>query len=99
MITKIKNIPVLCYGLRCDFQMHGFPGSIRLLEIADDIEEMKTICKCGEKATQNLRLINDIPVFSGEQVVIDGEEESVTYEAVCGKCYILKRNNIKFKEQ
>ena len=45
-ITKINNIPILCYGLRTDFQMKGFPGASRLLEIADDIEEIKTICRC-----------------------------------------------------
>ena len=86
-ISKIYDIPVLCYGLRCDFQMKGFEGSTRLLEIADDIEEMKTICKCGSKATQNLRFINGEPVFEGEQVVID-DHTQVEYEGVCGKCYL-----------
>lgn len=86
-ISKIYDIPVLCYGLRCDFQMKGFEGSTRLLEIADDIEEMKTICKCGSKATQNLRLINGEPIFEGEQVVID-DHTQVEYEGVCGKCYL-----------
>lgn len=70
-ITKIFEIPILCYGLRTDFQMVGFPGSTRLLEIADDIEELKTICKCGSKATQNMRLLNGKPIFSGDQIVID----------------------------
>ena len=91
LITKAYDVPVLCYGLRCDFQMKGFPGSTRLLEIADDIEELKTICKCGSKATQNLRLINGKPIFEGEQVVID-DHTQVEYEGVCGKCYLkLKR--------
>ena len=85
--TKIYDIPVLCYGLRCDFQMNGFEGSTRLLEIADDIEELKTICKCGSKATQNLRLIDGTPVFNGAQVVID-DHTQVEYEGVCGKCYL-----------
>lgn len=89
--TKEYNIPVLCYGLRADFMMQGFEGSTRLLQIADDIEELKTICSCGEKATQNLRKENGTPVFSGEQVVIDGAPQ-VEYEGVCGKCYLkLKR--------
>ena len=71
--------------------MQGFPGSTRLLQIADDIEELKTICKCGTKATQNLRIQDDIPVFDGQQVVIDGAT-SARYEGVCGKCYLkLKR--------
>lgn len=90
VMTKQYDIPVLCYGLRCDFQMHGFEGSTRLLEIADDIEELKTICKCGSKATQNLRLINGEPVFEGEQVVID-DHTKVEYEGVCGKCYLKSR--------
>ena len=86
-ITKEYDIPVLCYGLRCDFQMKGFPGSTRLLEIADDIKELKTICKCGQKATQNLRTLNGVAVFEGNQVLIDGELD-IKYEGVCGKCYI-----------
>ena len=87
-ITKENDIPVLCYGLRCDFKMNSFPGSRRLLEIADEIEELKTICKCGRKATQNMRLKNGIPIFTGEQVLIDGQKDEITYEAVCGKCYL-----------
>lgn len=90
-MTKIYDIPIICYGLRCDFQMQGFPGSTRLLQLADDIEEMKTICSCGKKATQNLRLINNIPVFNGAQVAIDNGENSISYESVCGECYIKKR--------
>lgn len=86
-ISKKFDIAVLCYGLRCDFQMKPFPGSARLLAIADDIEEIKTLCKCKKKATQNLRLINGKPIFEGNQVAIDGEQ-SITYESVCGKCYI-----------
>ena len=93
IITKQYGIPVLCYGLRCDFQMYGFEGSIRLLEIADDIEELKTICQCGAKATQNLRLLNGEPVFEGEQVVID-DHTQVEYEGVCGKCYLKSRRII-----
>lgn len=87
VITKIYDISVLCYGLRCDFQMKGFPGSTRLLELADDIEELKTICSCGKKATQNLRLINNQPVFEGEQVEIDGKS-NIQYTSVCGECYL-----------
>ncbi len=90
-ITKTLNVVVLCYGLRCDFLMNGFPGATRLLEIADSIDEIKTICKCGKKATNNLRMINGIPTFEGDQVSIDGFD-NVTYDALCGHCYIeLKR--------
>ena len=93
IITKAYDIPVLCYGLRCDFQMNGFPGSTRLMLIADDIEELKTVCKCGSKATQNLRLVNNKPIFEGEQVVID-DHTQVEYEGVCGKCYLKLRRKI-----
>jgi len=86
-ITKYYNIPVLCYGLRCDFQMNSFSGSTRLLEIADEINELKTICSCGLKATQNVRFVDGIPVFDGDQVLIDGEQKNITYDSVCGKCY------------
>ncbi len=93
IITKKYDIPVLCYGLRCDFQMQGFDGAARLLLLADDIEELKTICHCGSKATQNLRLVNKQPVFEGEQIVID-DHTQVEYEGVCGKCYLRIRRKI-----
>ena len=87
-ISKKMNIAVLCFGLRCDFLMKPFPGSARLLAIADSIEELKTLCECKKrKATQNLRLVNGIPTFEGNQVAIDGKQ-SVTYKSVCGECYI-----------
>ncbi len=94
-ITKTRSIPILCYGLRTDFQMKGFPGASRLLEIADDIEEIKTICRCGKKATLNMRFVGGKPTFSGSQVVIDNGEDNVTYESVCGECYLKKKNNAK----
>lgn len=87
-ITKFKDISVICYGLRCDFRMQPFIGTSRLLELADKIEEIKTICKCGKKATQNLRLKNNEPIFDGEQLLIDESTEDYTYESVCGKCYL-----------
>lgn len=90
-ITKTFDIPVLAYGLRCDFRMLGFPGATRLLEIADDITELKTICKCGKKATQNLRLINGEPTFNGDTISIDGMSDEVKYESVCGECYLKLR--------
>ena len=95
-ISKIYNIPVLCYGLRCDFQMKGFKGATRLLQIADDIEELKTICECGKKATQNLRLVNDVPVFDGEQIAIDNSA-NISYKSVCGNCYIRLRKKLEDK--
>lgn len=85
-ITKEENIPVFCYGLRTDFQMKGFAGSTRLLELADDIEELKSVCKCGEKATQNIRYYNGVPTFTGDQIM--HPDELITYEGVCGKCFL-----------
>ena len=96
MITVELNIPVICYGLRTDFSLRGFPGSTRLLELAHSIEEMKTICTCGRKATCNARKINGQFVFEGEQVVID-EGGEVEYQSLCPQCYFAERK--KFFER
>ncbi len=85
-IVVVKNIPVVCYGLRTDFLTNGFSGSTRLLEIAHTIEELKTICQCGRKAIYNARLCNGKMVTEGEQIVID-DKEDVKYVAMCPKCY------------
>ena len=85
------DIPVMCYGLRTDFLTNGFPGSTRLLEIADSVTEMKTICGCGDKASFNARFVDEIQIFEGEQVAIDGEK-NVTYDSMCPKCYYKKRD-------
>ena len=71
MVTVALNVPVICYGLRADFSLQGFPGSTRLLELAHNIEEMKTICQCGRKAMFNGRKVNGQFVFEGAQVAID----------------------------
>lgn len=84
------DIPVICYGLRTDFLGEGFPGSMRLLLLAHAIEELKTICHCGRKATMNVRKINGVYVFEGDQVAIDGEDQ-VEYESFCGQCYFAER--------
>ena len=92
--TKEFDVPVMCYGLRSNFKLEGFPGSIKLLLLAEDIKELKAICKCGSKATINMRLINSIPTFEGDSVLIDGSEDNVTYKGICGNCYtkIRKRS-------
>lgn len=100
-VSKELDVPTLTYGLRNDFQMNTFPGSARLLSLADDIEELKNICSCGKKATQNLRLINGIPVFEGESIVIDqpdNEQAEVKYKAVCGRCYLELAKKPKIRE-
>ena len=85
------DIPVMCYGLRTDFKLNGFPGSIRLLELATDIEELKTICSCGSKAIFNARYVDGEFCLDGEQVAIDGMD-NVTYKSMCPKCYYKKIN-------
>lgn len=87
-IAVLDGVPVLAYGIRTDFRTNGFPGSIRLLEIAHSLEELKTICRCGKKAMFNARLKNGQFVFDGDQVAIDGDE--VTYESLCPSCYFAK---------
>ena len=70
LVTVDLGIPVICYGLRADFMLRGFPGSTRLLELAHTIEELKTICACGRKAICNGRKVNGEFVFEGAQVAI-----------------------------
>ncbi len=80
-MAHTSNTPVICYGLRSDFQGNPFPGSRTLLTLADDLEEMKTICRCGRKATMNLRMdAAGKRVTEGAQVEIGG---NARYEAVC----------------
>ena len=86
-ITKKYNIPVIAFGLRTDFRTNGFEGAIRLLELADELLEMPTICKCGKKARFNARKINNKFIFEGDSIVIDDRAE-VTYESLCGSCYM-----------
>lgn len=86
-IAKEQNISVICYGLRADFRTEVFPGSRRLLEIADNIEKLPTMCFCGSQAEFNTRKVNGKYVFEGEQVAIDGESK-VEYDSLCGSCYM-----------
>ncbi len=80
-LAHTSSTPVICYGLRSDFLGHPFPGSKALLTLADDLEEMKTICRCGRKATMNVRLDGSgNRVTEGAQVEIGG---NARYEAVC----------------
>ncbi len=85
--AKDNDISVICYGLRADFRTKMFPGSKRLLEIADNIEKLPTMCFCGSQAEFNTRRVNGRYVFEGEQVAIDGADK-VTYDSLCGVCYM-----------
>jgi thymidine kinase len=91
-IALMDAIPVLAYGIRTDFQTMAFPGSRRLLEVAHSLEELKTICRCGRKAIFNARRIGGVFVFDGDQVAIDGED--VTYESLCGVCYLEESGGV-----
>lgn len=85
-IVNDCNVPVICFGLRTDFQTHLFPGSLRLMEVADTIQEIKTICDCGAKATVNARIDTDGHIVTeGSQVLLGGND---AYIAMCHKCYI-----------
>ena len=84
-IVNECNVPVMCFGLRTDFQTRLFPGSRRLMELADCIEEIKTMCDCGSKATVNARINDGYIVTEGAQVVLGGND---SYIAMCHKCYI-----------
>ena len=89
MITIKMQIPVMAYGLRLNFRREagGFDGSTRLLQIAHDIEEIKTICECGKKATYNSRFLNGEFVADGPDILIDDGHSTIEYRALCPACY------------
>lgn len=83
------DIPVFCFGLSTDFTTHLFEGSRRLFEIAESITEIKSVCKCGKKATVNARVDNKgNVVFDGEQVVLGGNDR---YVPMCRKCWLKEK--------
>jgi len=86
--SKKLDIPVICYGLKTDFKSHLFKGSKRLLELADEIEELITICSCGKRAKFNVRFIDGKYTDTGNSVLIDGSRSNVEYKPMCGKCYM-----------
>ncbi len=83
-MVDFYNIPVLCYGLRTDFLNHLFPGSRRLMEIADVIEEVPTVCWCGKRAQCNTRYADGKIVREGAQIMLGSNE---SYVALCRKHY------------
>lgn len=96
IISKFLDVTVICYGLRTNFKMEFFTGSKRLMEIADELEELRTICSCGYTAKFVGRKVNGEFVSSGEEVVIDGQA-NVEYLPLCGVCYLEKVLGIKNK--
>lgn len=87
-ITKYYDIPVICYGLRTTFQSKFFSGSEALMRWADQIEELINLCKCGKKAKFQARQVNGEYVLDGEEIVIDGSNQSINYVPLCGECYL-----------
>lgn len=88
VVVKL-NIPVIAYGLRLNFRMsgRGFEGSTRLLQVAHKIEEIKTICDCGRKATLNTRWLNGKLVTTGPDILIDDGKTDIIYKALCPHCF------------
>ncbi len=97
-VAVMLDIPVICYGLRTDFLMNGFPGATRLLQIAHSLEELKTICSCGKKAVINARLVGGKYVFEGSQIAID-DQDSVSYQALCAECYFKAKEKYLTEQQ
>lgn len=89
-IVDEDDLPVICFGLRTDFQTNFFPGSKRLMELADSLTEIKTVCSCGRKAMVNARFDSNGKILTkGDQVFLGGND---SYIAMCHKCW---RNKIK----
>ena len=102
-IVDDYGVNVVCYGLRTDFQSHLFEGSLRLFELADSIDEIKSTCSCGRKTIINARIDKDGNVVSeGKQVEIGGDDR---YVALCRRCWRNKRlessdrNALKFQSE
>ena len=83
-----EDLPVLCFGLRTDFLTHFFPGAQRLMELADSLTEIKTVCACGRKATVNARIDGSGRIVTeGAQVLLGGND---SYVAMCHQCWKKK---------
>ena len=89
-ITIRLGIPVIAYGLRLNFRQQdgGFEGATRLLQIAQEIEEIKTICECGRKATRQARFLDGKLVVTGPDILIDDGTTDIEYRALCPDCFL-----------
>lgn len=90
-LAALHGIPVICYGLRTDFRGETFEGSAALLALADELQEIPTLCHCGKKARMVLRTVNGKVTTKGEQVVIKDINDKIRYYSVCGKHFYLKQ--------
>ena len=86
IISNNYDVPVICYGLRTDFRGNLFPGSSKLLGIAEELHEFKTLCNCGEIARYNARKMDGKYILDGDSVLIDGTSD-VEYVPLCASCY------------
>ena len=97
LISKVFDKDVICYGLRLNFKMDAFEGSRRLLEISEELEELKTICHCGNIARYVGRKVNGNYVSAGTEVVIDGTD-NVEYIPLCGDCYLKEVKGVDYNK-
>lgn len=97
-VAVTLSLPTICYGLRTDFKMNGFEGSQRLLLMAHELEELKTICFCGKKALLNGRKIRGEFVFEGAQVEIDLGGD-IEYQSLCPKCYFRLKRDFEMRNE
>ena len=93
-ITKLLDVPVICYGLRTNFKSELFLGSMRLLALADELNEFKSLCSCGNMARFNARRLNGEFLYDGDDILIDGSSE-VEYVPLCGECYLREVSKVK----
>lgn len=96
-IAKQWDIPVICYGLRSDFKGEGFASSMRLFVLADELEEMPTICECGKKARFNARIVNNEYTLIGNSIEIDNNDD-IDYKSLCGNCFQSKVKKLCLKK-
>lgn len=86
-VSKLLDVPVICYGLRTNFKCEYFTGSSRLLALADELNEFKSLCSCGNMARFNARKLDGKFLFEGDDILIDGST-GVEYVPLCGECFL-----------
>ena len=97
LISKVFDKDVICYGLRLNFKMDAFEGSKRLLEISEELEELKTLCRCGTIARFVGRKVNGVYVNDWNELVIDGTD-NIEYIPLCGDCYLKEVRGVDYKK-
>ena len=96
IISCVMNIDVICYGLRVNFRGVLFEGSKRLLEVADSINELVTLCECRKVARYVGRKVDGVFKMDGPEIIIDGSKKNIEYVPLCKECYLKKVRNIDF---